>query len=194
MDAETGAKVAGPFAFTGGVRGLDVDTEGGRVFGGVRGSGFDVMNAATGELIRTVEGPADGGAWRTHGVAYDEVNDLIYVSNSDAAGSTQGIRVYRGSDYALVETLAVDGADFRSIDIDPATGTVVVGHQGITFDNSGASVYRASGLSLVQRLSAHQYGNKVYGVSIDTERDVLFVSARDRYPAGLIKVKLPSAE
>ncbi|MFL1999917.1 metallophosphoesterase [Microbacterium sp. A1-JK] len=194
MDAQTGARVAGPFAFSsGGVRGMDVDFAGGRVFAGLRGSGFDVRDAATGALIRAVEAPADGGAWRTHGVAYDAVNDLIYVSNSDTAESTQGIRVYSGADYSLVDTLDVAGADFRSIAVDPATDTVVVGHQSTTFDNSGVSIYHADGLGLVERLEEHRYGNKVYGVSIDPKTHRLYVSARDRYPSGLVRVTLPAA-
>lgn len=192
MDAKTGDKVAGPFAFSGGVRGMDVDFAGGRVFGGLRGTGFDVRNATTGELITAVEGPADGGPWRTHGVAYDEKNNLIYVSNSDTEGSTQGIRVYKGTDYTLVGTLAIDGSDFRSIDVDSATGAVVVGHQSTTFEKSGVSVYRAGDLGLVERLSAHTYGNKVYGVSIDPKSHALYVSARDRYPTGFIRVTLPA--
>lgn len=191
MDAETGALVKGPFAFSGGARGMDADFAGGRVFGGLRGTGFDVRDAETGELIQAVEGPADGGAWRTHGVAYDAVNNLIYVSNSDAGGSTEGIRVYDGTDYSLIARLAHEASDFRSITVDPASDMVVVGHQDTTFDASGVSIYRASDLALIERLSAHEYGNKVYGVSIDPAAHALHVSARDRYPAGLVRVTLP---
>lgn len=68
---------------------------------------------------------------------------------------------------------------------------MVVGNQSTTFDQSGVTVFAAADLSLVKRLSAHEFGNKVYGVSIDAERDLLYVSARDRFPAGLIQVTLP---
>lgn len=193
MDAETGERVRGPFAFSGGVRGMDVDLERGLVYGGTRGSGFDIADAVTGELIRTVAGPADGGAWRTHGVAYDPVEDLLYLSTSDAAGSTAGVRIYSGADQTLVGSLAVEGADFRSISVDGAAGIFVVGHQTSAYDASGVSIYRTADLSLLERLEEHRYGDKVYGVSIDTERNLLFVSARDRYPAGLIQVQLPAA-
>lgn len=193
MDAQSGERVRGPFAFSGGVRGMDVDLQRGLVYAGTRGSGFDVADAQTGALIQTVAGPTDGGAWRTHGVAYDPVDDLLYVSNSDTAGSTEGIRVYRGSDLELLQRLPVTAADFRSIAVDGAAGLVVVGHQSSTFDGSGVSIYRTSDLSLVQRLAEHRYGNTVYGVSIDTERHQLFVSARLRYPTGLTQVQLPPA-
>jgi len=72
-------------------------------------------------------------------------------------------------------------------------GLVVVGNQSTTFEQSGATVFAASDLSEVKRLSAHTYGNKVYGVSIDADRDLLYVSARDRYPTGLIQVTLPKS-
>lgn len=193
MNAETGERVRGPFAFTGSVRGMDVDLARGLVFGGTRGTGFDVADAETGELIQTVAGPSDVGAWRTHGVAYDPVDDLLYVSNSDATGSTAGVRVYRGADLSLVGSLAVDGSDFRSISVDGGAGIFVVGHQTSAYNASGVSIYRTSDLSLVERLEEHRYGDKVYGVSIDAERNLLFVSARDRYPAGLIQVQLPAA-
>ena len=190
MDAETGERIAGPYSLSGSARGMDIDVEGGRLFAATRGSGFEVRDLTNGDLVTTVEGPTDAGAWRSHGIAYDAVNDLIYVSNSDAGGSTEGIRVYSGTDYTLQRSLAYDGADFRSIAVDGEAGIVVVGHQSITFDDSGASVYSASDLSLIKRLSEYQYGNKVYGVSIDADRDVLYVSARDRYPAALIAVTL----
>ncbi len=194
MDDETGERIGEPMLFGGGVRGMDVDIAGERVFGATRGTGFEVRNVTTGALIQTVEGPSDGGAWRSHGIAYDPVNDLIYVSNSDASGSTQGIRVYSGADYSLVRTLDHEGADFRSIAVDGEAGIVVVGHQSITFDDSGISVYSAADLTLVKRLGAYAYGNKVYGVSIDTERDRVFVSARERYPVGLVMVQLPASD
>ncbi len=192
MDAETGERVRGPFAFTGGVRGMDVDFGRGLVYGGTRGTGFDVADAETGELLQTVAGPEDSDPWRSHGIAYDPVDDLLYVSTSDAGGSTEGVRVFRGDDYTLVGSLAYDGADFRSISVDGAAGLFVVGHQTSDFNNSGASVYRTDNLSLVKRLGAYEFGDKVYGVSIDTERNLLFVSARERYPVGLIQVQLPA--
>src|SRR5690606_27550213 len=75
MDAETGERVRGPFAFTGGVRSMDVDFGRGLVYGGTRGSGFDVADAETGELLQTVAGPEDSDPWRSHGIAYDPVDD-----------------------------------------------------------------------------------------------------------------------
>ena len=190
MDAETGERVSGPYSLSGSARGMDIDVDGGRLFAATRGTGFEVRDLTTGDLVTKVEGPTDAGAWRSHGVAYDTVNDLIYVSNSDTDGSTEGIRVYSGTDYTLQRSLAYDGADFRSIAVDGEAGIVVVGHQSITFDDSGASVYAAADLSLIKRLSEYQYGNKVYGVSIDPDRNVLYVSARERYPAALIAVTL----
>lgn len=192
MDAGTGALVRGPYAFSGGVRGLDIDAEGGRVFGAVRGGGFDVADATTGELVQTVAGPADSTPWRTHGVAYDSANDLVYISNSDAAGSTEGVRVYQGSDYALVKRLELANADFRSIAVDGEAGVVVVGHQTSDFDKSGVSLFAASDLTLIERLEEYRYGDKVYGFSLDPQRHLLYVSARDRYPTALIKVQLPT--
>jgi hypothetical protein len=170
---------------------MDVDLERGLVYGGTRGAGFDVADANTGELRQTVAGVADGGAWRTHGVAYDAAGDLLYISNSDASGSTEGIRVYGGGDLVLQKRQSVANADYRSIAVDG--GLVVVGNQSTTFEQSGATVFAASDLSEVKRLSAHTYGNKVYGVSIDADRDLLYVSARDRYPTGLIQVTLPKS-
>ncbi|MCW4385611.1 metallophosphoesterase [Salinibacterium sp. SYSU T00001] len=186
MDATSGALVRGPYAFSGGVRGMDVDFEGRRVFGALRGTGFDVADADTGALVQTVT--TDAVAWRSHGVAYDPVNDLIYVSNSDTAGSTEGIRVFSGADYSLLSSLAVEAADFRSIAVDPVAQRVYVGHQSDIYDDSGISVYAAADLSLIQRLSAYAYGNKVYGVSVDSARGVVYVSARERYPSGIIAV------
>ena len=173
---------------------MDVDLDRGLVYGGLRGTGFDVADAQTGALMKTVPGPADGGAWRTHGVAYDPVDDLLYVSNSDADASTEGIRVYRGSDHELVRRLSVAAADYRSVAVDGEAGIVVVGNQTDLFEQSGVTVYATADLGLVKRLSGHEFGNKVYGVSIDAERDLLYVSARERYPSGLIEVTLPTAE
>lgn len=191
MDAQTGAAVREPMTFAGGVRGIDVDVAGGRVFGATRGTGFEVMDATTGDEIRVVMGPEDGGAWRTHGIAYDAEQDLIYVSNSDASGSTEGIRVYRGSDYTLIDRFTVADADYRSIAVDSKAKLVVVGHQTSEFDNSGVTVLATTDFAQIARLNEYRYGDKVYGVSIDAERNLLYVSARERYPAGIIQVTLP---
>ncbi len=192
MDATSGERLAGPFAVSGGVRGLDVDWAGGRVFVGVRGTGFEVRSLANGDLIGTVEGPADAGAWRSHGVAWDAVGRRLYVGNSDASGSTEGIHVY-DADLSLIARVPVAAADYRSLAVDGAAGLLVAGDQTDVFDQSGVTVYRTSDLSMVKRLSAHAYGNKVYGVSIDPVRHTLYVSARERFPAGLIKVTLPTS-
>lgn len=38
--------------------------------------------------------------------------------------------------------------------------------------------------------SVEEYGNKVYGISVDPVSHRVFVSARDRYPVGLIMLEL----
>ncbi len=180
MDAASGDLKRGPYAFTANVRGIDVDPEAGLVFGATRGSGVEIMDAATGAPITVT--PAGASPWRSHGVAWDGVNDRLYVGTADAEGSTDGVRVFAGATWELVGTIPMANADLRSLAVDTASGWLIAGHQSATFDASGVSVYSTDDLSLVARLSAHAYGNKVYGVSVNPTDGEIYVSARDRFP------------
>ena len=182
--------IRGPFAFGANVRGMDVDTVGGRVFGATRQTGFVVSDAASGAIRQTVV--TDGAAWTSHGMAYDASADRIYVSNENAAG-TVGLRVYSGSDYSLLHEVAQSTPTWRAVDVDEKTGVVVLAHATSTFNDSGITVLKTSDRSLVTRLAAHEFGNKVYGVSVDAARGFAYVSARDRAPKGMIKIRIPQA-
>ncbi|SFN18173.1 hypothetical protein SAMN05421671_5618, partial [Pimelobacter simplex] len=188
VDSTTGALKRGPFAFDANIRGLDVDLGRGRVIGATRGAGFVVMDAQTGAMVQQVA--IDDATWRSHGVAYDAQHDLVYVSNSDSPTATVGLRVFKGADYSQVAEVARTAPQWRSVAVDPGHGRIYLGEQNETFDNSGVTVLEAEDLTQVARLSTHQYGNKVYGIAVDPTRHRIYVSARDRYPAGLIKLEL----
>ena len=187
LDIDSGAIKRGPFSFNGSARGMDIDTVTKRVFGATRGTGVDILNGVTGERIETFAPSLTG--WRTHGVEFDEVNGLLYLSNSDADGSTEGVRVYDGETLELVRALEVAAADFRSITVDPVAERFYVGHQSSTFNQSGVSVYSTDTFELIVTLSDHAYGNKVYGVSVDSSLGKVYVSARDRHPAWMITLQ-----
>lgn len=184
LDQASGAVKRGPFDLDANVRGMDVDLARGRVLGATRGTGLTVMDATSGALVQKVE--LAGENWSSHGVAYDAVNDRVYLSNENTAG-TVGLRVLDSS-YAVVGTVDVAApVVWRSVAVDPVAGRVYLGHAGVT--DSGVTVLKTSDLSQVARLSELAYGSKVYGVSVDTVRGRVYVSARDRHPVGLIKLQ-----
>jgi DNA-binding beta-propeller fold protein YncE len=177
--------VRGPFAFSGNVRGLDVDLANGRVFGTTRGTGFDVMDASTGALIQTVT--TDGANWRSHGIAWDPVAQRVYVSNSDVSGATASVRVYDPATFTVeAEVLTSAAPDLRSVAVDPIAKRLYLGHQSDAFDASGVLVLSSTDLTTIKDYPKTAYGNKVYGVSVDAAKGVVYVSARDRFPTGLI--------
>ncbi len=186
VNSTTGALLRGPFAFDANVRGMDVDLERGRVVGATRGAGFIVMDAQTGALVQQVT-IADA-TWRSHGVAFDAVHDRLYVSNSDSGSATVGLRVFDAADYTQVAEVAKTGPMWRSVAVDPVLKRVYLGEQTETYQQAGLTVLNATDLTQVARLSGHEFGNKVYGVAVDPVSHRVYVSARDRYPVGLIKV------
>jgi DNA-binding beta-propeller fold protein YncE len=165
-----------------------IDLERGRVLAATRGQGFVVMDATTGATVQQVSG--SDATWRSHGVAYDPVHDRVYVSNSDSPTATKGLRVYDGADYSLLAEVDEVAPMWRSVAVDPELGRIYLGEQTETYQQSGVTVLDAADLSEVARLSAHEFGNKVYGVSVDTATHRVYVSARDRYPTGLIRLDL----
>ncbi|WP_435748229.1 YncE family protein, partial [Nocardioides sp. SYSU DS0663] len=185
LDQDTDALVRGPFTLDAKARGFDVDVERGRVLAATRGTGFFVADASTGEAVQRVEIP--GAGWSSHGIAYDAVNDRVYLSNENGAG-TVGLRVIDGASYEVLEEVPLAAPMWRSVAVDPVVGRVYLGHASTTFDDSGVTVLSTADLSQVARLAAHAYGNKVYGVSVDTSRGRVYVSARDRYPTGLVRL------
>ncbi|WP_025158926.1 metallophosphoesterase [Leifsonia aquatica] len=187
LDTKTDTVKRGPFTFAANVRGLDVDLATGRVFGATRQTGFQVMDAYTGAAITTVD-TAGAANWTSHGIAVDTVANRLYVTNDNAAG-TEGVRVYDATTYALLQTVSVAKPDYRSIAVDPAAGRLYIGHSTDTFEASGVRVLKAADLTEIANFSAHAYGNKVYGVSVDASKGVVYVSARDRYPAALIALQ-----
>ena len=185
IDVKTDAVLRGPFAFSGNVRGMDVDLAGNRVFGATRATGFDVLNATTGALITTVT--TTGANWKSHGVAYDQLAKRIYVSNSDVTDATASVRAYDDASYAVVAEVATSAApDLRSIAVDPVAHRLYLGHQSDAFEASGVLILSATDLSTIHDYTATAYGNKVYGVSVDPKLGTVYVSARDRFPTGLI--------
>jgi DNA-binding beta-propeller fold protein YncE len=187
LDLKTDTVKRGPFAFAANVRGMDVDLATGRVFGAIRQTGFQVMDANTGAAITTVD-TAGAANWTSHGIAVDTVANRLYVTNDNAAG-TEGVRVYDVTTYALLQTLEVAKPDYRSVAVDPAAGRLYIGHSTDTYDASGVRVLKAADLTEIAGYSAHAYGNKVYGISVDSAKGVVYVSARDRYPAGIIALQ-----
>ncbi|WP_411698396.1 metallophosphoesterase [Conyzicola sp.] len=185
IDIATDAVKRGPFAFTANVRGIDVDLEGGRVFGTTRQTGFQVMDATTGANLALVA--TAGTNWQSHGVAFDASTGRLYVTNNVAAG-TDGVRVYdtKTADYPLVQSLAVTAPDLRAVAVDPLAQRLYLAHQSDTFDASGVLVLKAGDLSTIVNYPGSAYGNKVYGISVDPSKGQVYVSARDRFPAGLV--------
>jgi DNA-binding beta-propeller fold protein YncE len=109
------------------------------------------------------------------------------VGNDNAAG-TEGVRVYDAATLELKQSLALAAPDIRSLAVDPIAGRLYLGHSTTTFDASGVTVLKTADLSSIARYSKHEYGNKVYGISVDPTRGRVYVSARDRYPASLIEL------
>jgi hypothetical protein len=50
-------------------------------------------------------------------------------------------------------------------------------------------VLKAADLSTIQDYTATAYGNKVYGVAVNPLKGLVYVSARDRFPTGLIELQ-----
>ncbi len=111
------------------------------------------------------------------------------IRDSDNAAGTEGVRVYDATTYAPLQTLAVAKPDYRSLAVDPAAGRLYIGHSTDTFEASGVRVLKTADLSEIANFSAHAFGNKVYGVSVDSAKGVVYVSARDRYPAAVIALQ-----
>ncbi|MFI5428428.1 hypothetical protein [Aeromicrobium sp. UC242_57] len=114
------------------------------------------------------------------------------MSNENTAG-TAGLRVYQGTDYSLEDEVATTTPTWRAVDVDETKGLIFLAHATNTYQDSGVTVLKTSDRSLVTRLAAHEYGNKVYGISVDAQRGFAYVSARDRAPVGIIKVKIPAS-
>ncbi|WP_313544161.1 fibronectin type III domain-containing protein [Leifsonia aquatica] len=57
------------------------------------------------------------------------------------------------------------------------------------YAKAGVRVLKAADLTEIANFSAHAYGNKVYGVSVDSAKGVVYVSARDRYPTAIIALQ-----
>ena len=99
------------------------------------------------------------------------------------------MRVYDATTFELLQSLAVTAPDYRSIAVDPAAGRLYVGHSRDTFEASGVRVLKAADLTEIADYPGTAYGNKVYGVSVDSALGKVYVSARDRFPTGLIALQ-----
>ena len=99
------------------------------------------------------------------------------------------MRVYDGTSYALLASLAATKPDYRSVAVDPLAGRLYIGHSSAAFEASGVLILQSADLTRIANLPGTAYGNKVYGVLVDQAKGIVYVSARDRFPTGLIALQ-----
>jgi hypothetical protein len=186
LDLETNAVVRGPFAFSANVRGIDVDLDAGLIYGATRGTGYQVMSALTGAQVATIETP--GAEWKSHGIAVDPTAQRLYVTN-EAPYGTVGVRVYNTVDNSLISSLDYAAPDLRAVAVDPIAQRLYIAHSSSAFDASGVLVLNATDLTTIANYPRTAFGNKVYGISVDPSKGTVFVSARDRFPAGIVSLQ-----
>lgn len=159
---------------------MALDLKGRRIFATPQAAkSIAVLDLADGRVLRMITGLGN-----PHGTAYNANVGRLYVSD----GANASVRVYSGKDYSLVKSIAVaPGPDMTAYD--PTTQTFYVNSSGEAEGKTVSTVTAVDTVKMEAVWSVALDSPGLEGATVDTARQLLYVTMRDKAKVAVIDLK-----